>query len=498
MRYIPALSFLGCLFLSISSLQAQQSSISNIRATVEQPEVETHIRLLASDELAGRDVGSVGLDIAARYLAASFRSWGLKPLPGLNGYMQNVPFREISAPNQGQLKLGDQTFKLNEGFLVREGKDGVVQGQAVVLDYGVDSELKPEQVKGKWVIVRAGKDKDSSPQVQYFASIEKQQKLQEMGALGLIELYNNPQMPWEQISHYLTGKQLQPAKEQADANQSNLPIIWVNDTKASLRESLKKKKQVAVNLSIQGKTDRQITSPNVLAVVEGTDPTLKEEYVLLSAHYDHVGIGSPVNGDSIYNGARDNAIGTTALMMAAEYFAKHPPKRSILIAAWTAEEKGLLGSRWFVEHPPIPLNKLVYNLNIDGAGYNDTTKVTVIGLERTEAESDLVAAAQAFGLEAIKDPVPEQNLFDRSDNVHFAKVGIPAPTYSQGVTAFDAEIMKYYHQPADEAESLNFNYVTRYIQSFILAAEKIASAPKAPFWRKGDKYEQAGNTLYQK
>ena len=147
---------------------------------------------------------------------------------------------------------------------------------------------------------------------------------------------------------------------------------------------------------------------------------------------------------------------------------------------------------------PIPLNKIVYNLNIDGAGYNDTTRVTVIGLERTEAEADLIAAARAFNLEAIKDPVPEQNLFDRSDNVHFAKAGIPAPTYAMGVTAFDAELLKYYHQPADEASSLNFNYITNYVQSFILAAEKIASAPKAPFWKKGDKYESAGKSLFQR
>ena len=142
MKYTPTFSFLGCLFLASLNLQAQQNTIANIKATVEQPEVETHIRLLASDELAGRDVGSPGLDIAARYLASTFRSWGLKPLPELNGYMQEVPFLESTPPSQGQLKLGDQSFSLNEGFLVREGKDGNVQGQAVVLDYGIDAELR--------------------------------------------------------------------------------------------------------------------------------------------------------------------------------------------------------------------------------------------------------------------------------------------------------------------------------------------------------------------
>ncbi|MBW3543979.1 MAG: M20/M25/M40 family metallo-hydrolase [Bacteroidetes bacterium] len=488
---------LGLAFASQLSLSAQQSSSNNIQAIVEAPEVEMHVRFLASDALAGRDVGAPGLEIAASYLAEAFRSWGLKALSGVDGYRQQVPFKETNAPQEGALKIGDKSFSLNESFLLREGKDGTMQGQAIVLEYGTEAELNPRQVKGKWVIARAGKEQASSPQVQFYASFDKQKQLQEMGALGLIELYHNPQMPWSQITQYLTGSQLQLTAPDRDT-ATVFPIVWINDAKGDLLAGFKKKKQPAVSLQIQGKTDRYISSPNVLGLIEGSDPAHRDEYVLLSAHYDHVGIGHAVAGDSIYNGARDNAVGTAALLMAAEYFAKNPPKRSIIIAAWTAEEKGLLGSRWFVENPPVPLNKIIYNLNIDGAGYNDTTKVTVIGLERTEAEADLKAAAKAFGLEAIQDPMPEQNLFDRSDNVHFAKAGIPAPTYSMGVTAFDGEIMKYYHQPSDEAETINFNYVTSYIRSFILAAERVAARPQAPFWIQGDKYEAAGRKLYQK
>jgi len=145
----------------------------------------------------------------------------------------------------------------------------------------------------------------------------------------------------------------------------------------------------------------------------------------------------------------------------------------------------------------IPLNQIIYKLNIDGAGYNDTTKVTVIGLGRTDADDDLIAAAEAFGLTAIPDPVPEQNLFNRSDNVHFARHGIPAPTYSLGVTAFDDEINYYYHQPTDEPHSLDYGYITQYIRSFVLASLKIANAETAPFWLPGDVYEPAGKELYQ-
>ncbi|WP_224999555.1 M28 family peptidase [Cesiribacter sp. SM1] len=480
------------------SLQAQQTdALAKIRSQVEQPEVEMHVRFLAADELEGRDVGSPGIEIAAQYLASYFRSRNLKSLPDAENYRQRVPFLQAKPPLQGELKIGKQSFTLSQDFVVRQGQNGSLQGSAVVLDWGTGAEVTADQVRGKWVIAKAGTEAGASPQAQLTASADKLKKLQELGALGLVELFHNQQRSWNQLAPYLSGSKFILGSSNA-ATPSTFPLIWLNDTNHSLHQSLKSQKRPQLSFSISGKEEQVLSSSNILAVVEGTDPELKQEYVMLSAHYDHVGIGSAVNGDSIYNGARDNAVGVTALLMAADYFSKNPPKRSVLLAAWTAEEKGLLGSRWFAEHPPVPLSQIIFNLNIDGAGYNDTTKVTVIGLERTEAEADLQAAAQAFGLEAIQDPVPQQNLFDRSDNVHFARAGIPAPTYSMGMTAFDAALMQYYHQPADEAESINFSYVSRYIQSFILAAEKIAGAAQAPFWRGGDKYEAAGNTLYNR
>lgn len=240
-----------------------------------------------------------------------------------------------------------------------------------------------------------------------------------------------------------------------------------------------------------------VQSKNVIGVVEGSDPDLQNEYLLLSAHYDHVGVGpATAEGDSIYNGARDNAIGVATIMAAGKYFADHPPKRSIILALWTAEELGLIGSGYFAEHPAVPLEQIVYNLNIDGAGYNDTTKVTVVGLERTDAESIFESSSREFELDVIPSPAPELGLFNRSDNVHFARKGIPAPTFSPGFTAFDEEIQYYYHQPTDEANSLNFGYVTNYTKAYILSAERIANADEAPFWKSGDSYEDAGIQLY--
>lgn len=240
-----------------------------------------------------------------------------------------------------------------------------------------------------------------------------------------------------------------------------------------------------------------VKGKNVIGLVEGSDPDLRDEYLLLAAHYDHVGVGpATAEGDSIYNGARDNAIGIATIMAAGKYFADHPPKRSIIFGLWSAEELGLIGSGYFAEHPAVPLEQIVYNLNIDGAGYNDTTKVTIVGLERTEAEPILESSSEEFGLNAIPSPVPELGLFNRSDNVHFARKGIPAPTFSPGFTAFNEELQYYYHQPTDESDTIDFEYVTDYAKAYILSSERIANADEAPFWLPGDEYENAGIELY--
>jgi hypothetical protein len=202
--------------------------------------------------------------------------------------------------------------------------------------------------------------------------------------------------------------------------------------------------------------------------------------------------------DSIFNGARDNAIGTTAILNAAKYFAENRPKRSLLFIAWTAEEMGLVGSKHYADSPLVPFNKVVYNLNIDNASYNDTTIVTVIGLGRTSADTNISKAAAAYGLKAMPDPAPEQNLFDRSDNVNFAMKGVPAPTFSLGIRKFDEEIMKRYHQLSDEIGNFNLSYGLKYIRAYILAAQNIANDPKQPIWKIGDKYEPVWKELYSK
>ncbi|MGB5263283.1 MAG: M28 family peptidase, partial [Lutimonas sp.] len=153
---------------------------------------------------------------------------------------------------------------------------------------------------------------------------------------------------------------------------------------------------------------------------------------------------------------------------------------------------------YYAEHPLVPLNQSVFCFNSDNGGYNDTSKATIIGLNRTSAAKHILSGAKAFGLNAIDDPAPEQGLFDRSDNVSFAAKGIPAPTYSMGFHSFDEEINKYYHQVTDNPETLDYDYLEKFFRSYVLTCRLIANDPETPFWIKGDKYYEAGVKLYEK
>jgi len=240
---------------------------------------------------------------------------------------------------------------------------------------------------------------------------------------------------------------------------------------------------------------------NVMGFIPGTDPVLQQQYIVLSAHYDHLGTTRHprmVEGklDSIYNGARDNASGTTAVIDAGRYFAKYPPRRSILFICYTAEEEGLIGSQWYADHPVFPLKQIVYNLNIDNASYDDTSLVTLVGLHRTSEDSAIISACRTYGLHVNNDPTGG-SLFFESDNAPLATHGIPAPTYSMGMQAMDSTIFNRYHQLSDETGNMDFSYVVKWIRAYILAAQFIADEPAQPRWTPGDPYEKAWMKLYQ-
>ncbi len=479
-------------FLAFQS-QAQKSSIES---GFNEKEAISHFRYLASDELMGRDPIRPEIDAASRYISEQFWKYGAQQISGTNGYYQNIPFRLSSPPSKGTITLGKNSFEQGDGILVLDGPSLTGEFGLVVVGYGLEADYEGKNVEGKVVVTNVGAPNRLTPADLFSMGREKSTLAKSKGAIAIIEMYNVPTIPWNLVSNYLNRPQLTIDNSKGE---ETIPYIWLKDLNNESINAIGNGNLGTADIQIQGKVNRKIIGKNVVAIIEGTDPNLKKEYVMLSAHYDHVGVGKPdAEGDSIYNGARDNAVGTVAVINASKYFAKNPPRRSILLCAWTAEEKGLLGSAYFADNPLIPLNQIIFNLNIDNGGYNDTSIVTVIGLGRTTADPLIEKAVAEFGIKAIADPSPEQGLYDRSDNVNFARKGIPAPTFSLGVTAFDDEITKYYHQPGDNVDSFDLDYALLYWKSYILAAENIANWNEKPTWKSGDKYEAISKELYGK
>jgi Zn-dependent M28 family amino/carboxypeptidase len=223
-----------------------------------------------------------------------------------------------------------------------------------------------------------------------------------------------------------------------------------------------------------------LSAPNVLGILRGRDRRLRNEYVLISAHMDGLGVGYPVDGDSIYNGADDNASGTAAILELAEAMVEldKPPKRSLVFLAVSGEERGLLGSAWFVEHPPIPLDRIVANVNIDMIGRNWEDTIAVIGKPYSSlgALVDSVAAAHPeLGLATIDDPWPADGFFYRSDHFNFARKGIPAVFFFNGEH-------EDYHRPADEVDKIKFEKASRITRLVYEVVLTIANADDPPTW----------------
>ena len=466
---------------------------------ISRAEVESHTRFLASDELQGRRTGEPGNQIAARYIAEHFRMLGLKPAGDAGTYLQSIGLERVKAAESARLIVGKDTLRLGKELAVMAGGPADVSGEVIYAGYGLtdgDDGYKGRDVKGRIVIVQGGSPEAKGPGEIFRASRTKRKVATEKGAAALIELYSES-IPWGFVNQYFSREQISlPATEAGGAPVAHL---WINNANNQYKQ-LKEAGQTAI-LRTSGRSRIPAPSANVAGIIDGTDPKLKDEFVILSAHFDHVGVGkqggSPYQPtDSIFNGARDNAFGTVSLLTAAKALMQQRPKRSVLVLALTGEEVGLLGSNYYAEHPLVPLKQTIFNLNTDGAGYNDTTIVSVIGLERTGAKSEIEAAAKAAGLGVFAEPAPEQGLFDRSDNVSFAAKGIPAPTFSPGFKAFDEAIGKYYHQAIDNPESLDFNYVHRFCQAYAHAARLIADRTTRPQWSAGDKYEAAGKALY--
>ncbi len=483
------------LLILINSSLFSQTEKEKVLNTVDKNQIEGHIYFLSDDLLKGRATGSPENKIAASYLANTFRGYGVLPNPKTGNYYQEVNLEKITPPSQSSISINN---KVLEKLAILKANPIDFNGNAIHLGFGLESDYKGKELSNKIIIIKAGNSENQDVRTAFRMRKEKIELAKQHKVLGIIELINTNEQTWGYIDHnFNADKIIVATKEDSEKKESNFVYTWVLDEDGNIGTDLESINEVPISLMMSAEITTPVISQNVIGVVEGSDPQLKNEYIIYSAHYDHVGIGTAdKTGDTIYNGARDNAVGTTTVLSMAENLAKYPTKRSALFILFTGEEKGLLGSKFYVENPVIPLNQMVYCFNSDNGGYNDTSLATIIGLERTTASQNIKDAATTFGLTAIDDPAPEQGLFDRSDNVHFAKKGIPAPTFSMGFTSFDGEVTKYYHQPGDEAITLDYDYLLKFFQAYVLSGRNIANDPNTPFWVSGDKYEEKGKALY--
>ncbi len=300
-------------FLLISILTfSQKNPVAEITRLITRQEVEAHLTFLASDEMRGRNTGSPELEIAANYIAAQFKLMGLKPVPSLISYFQTVPLENVYPATNGKLTLADESFGYKEHFVILEGGNQTWSGEVVYVGYGSADELKAANVKDKMVIALAGsKDSEGNPMAIFNASNEKFKNVKEAGAAGLVEIFASPQIPWAALVNYFANNTSMRVK---GADGVSIPHLWLKGGE-SIALSKIKEQSLSGSLAIEGIKQVDIPSRNVLGVLEGSDPKLKNEYLVVSAHYDHVGVqkNAKVGTDSIFNGARDNAIGVVGM-----------------------------------------------------------------------------------------------------------------------------------------------------------------------------------------
>jgi hypothetical protein len=505
--------------------------------------LRSHVRFLSDDLLEGRGTGTRGHEIAAHYSASELEGMGLKPGGDDGTFFQAVHLRQlIFDPQQSSFSLttnGQQEQLPIEKEWYSAGDslrtDTSAEGQVVFVGFGITApELKHDDyagvdVKGKVVAVFAGSPAawESSVHAYYASNYLKSKNAADHGAIGIIGLwtpYLEKAFSWERaVRNYkfpvykILDNQGHPndAYEEIKGGvimplaRSGQLLRTANRDLEELYKEADEGKVQSFDLPVTARIHlvtqhKESTSPNVVAVLPGSDPKLKDEYLLYSAHLDHLGISAPDKGDSINNGAYDNASGSACLLEIARAFSrmKQRPKRSLIFLNVTGEEKGLLGAYYYSLNPTVPKENIVANINMDElASLFPLKDVVGLGIEHSSLQNDLKAVAAQLGFEISPDPFPDENDFIRSDQFPFVRAGIPAVYVGPGMKSTDPKVdgkaifmnwlQHIYHTPHDEI-TLPFDWASnaRLAKLDFLIGLRVANAPQRPTWNKGDFFQQ--------
>jgi Zn-dependent M28 family amino/carboxypeptidase len=511
---------------------AQEFSADRIRA---------HTKFLASDLMEGRGPGDRGGQLATEYLEAAFALAGAQPAGEKGTYFQRVPLVGVETQAGAQLSAVSRQGKTVPfrwadefvGLSHLQQANARLDAEAVFVGHGIEApeynwdSYKGTDVKGKVVVLFTNEPPSEDPAffkgraLTYYGRWSyKYEEALRRGAAAAIIIHTSPtagygwdvvRNSWGRENPYVKLEPNEPALTFAgwvtrEAGEKLLALAGhkVDDLlKAAASPAFKPMPlNMRIRATIPSKV-REIETRNVVAMVPGSDPQLKNEAVVFTAHWDHLGVGAPVNGDAIYNGAVDNATGCALVIEMARAWAELPqkPRRSALFVAVTAEEGGLRGSEFYANNPVIPAGKTAVVLNYDAIHpYGRTSDVVVTGAERTTLWSVVQAAAQRMGLTIKPDPRPEQGSFYRSDHFSMAKVGIPAFTVAAGSDfigkppGFGEQVFrefnaKHYHQPSDEfREDWDFSGLVQMARFGMAIAIDAANRDALPTWNPGDEF----------
>jgi hypothetical protein len=488
--------------------------------------IRAHLTFLADDLLEGRGTGTRGQELAARYVAAQFDAMGLEPA-GANGtYFQPIRFRSVLVvPDETSVEIvqngNEETLVYGRDYFANGDPRQPVSslsGQVVYVGYGVTAsgfgidDYKGMDVRGKIVAILRGAQSQlpSAERAHYGNEQNKLDNAASHGAIGAIQLRNAESEKVQPFSRALRQSAL-PTMSWLEENGHpngraeeirNMAVLSVPGTEKLFSGSIPDKPlPLPVSISIRTVSHHSsVTSSNVAAVLRGADPRLRDEYVIYTAHTDHLGIGVPVNGHAIYNGAFDNASGTAVLIEVARAFTHLEPRqrRSVLFLAPTAEEKGLLGSDYFVEHPTVPRSQIVADVNMDSQNLQfDFRDVVLLGAEHSSLGTVAARAAAKMNLEVTPDPVPEQGFFRRSDQYSFVRRGIPSLFLRRGTKAVDPRIdglkaanewyATIYHTPSDDlTQHFDWGAGVKSAKLSFLLGYIIAQDNVRPIWNDGD------------
>jgi hypothetical protein len=465
--------------------------------------LQAHLSFLASDALEGRDTPSKGLEAAAEYIASQFRRAGLEPAGTDGSYFQVAPMALVTQPKEGfevSFDLEGKTIKLPADKASATVSKPVELANLAILkvdltDLAAIQALKPEDVSKKAIYMdtTAAFRAPAADRDQVMAQVSKGRsavrKLQP--ALLLTPSFGRRGGPALTDPGDLDTAQSAPTVQLVDADVNKI-----------LREHAVGPIEGTVSVKIPGPKVEPIKLRNVAGILRGSDPVLKDTYVIISAHYDHVGINPNASGDDkIFNGANDNASGTTSVLELAEAFsqANPRPKRSILFITYFGEEKGLFGSRYYARNPIVPLTKTTANMNLEQMGRTDdnggdlTGTLTASGFSMTSIGDVLIRESAKVDIRAYNDEKNSDAFFARSDNQALADAGVPAVTLTTAWTYPD------YHRAGDHWDKINYENMVRAVKAVALSVAAVANDPKMVTWvesnPKNSKYVDAARKL---